>query len=96
MERLVCKNPAYLEILPPLIYRRIFHQLHHYRRPRYGSMKMVTDCKTRPKLQNPFKDPARLNWHEVKKVDHYWLKIDALTEPMQVREESIPYGHRDK
>jgi hypothetical protein len=29
-------------------------------------------------------------------VDHYWLKIDTLTEPMQVREESVPYGDKDK
>ena len=57
---------------------------------------VVTDCKSEPRLQNPIKDPARLKWHEVKKVDHYWLKIDALTEPMQVREESTPYGDRGK
>jgi hypothetical protein len=43
-------------------------------------------------LLKPIKDPARLEWHEVKKVDHYWLKIDALTQPMQVREKSEPYG----
>jgi len=55
---------------------------------------VVTDCKTDPKLQNPIKDPARLQWHEVKKVDHYWLQIDALTQPMQVREGEIPYGDR--
>jgi superfamily II DNA or RNA helicase len=57
---------------------------------------VVTDCKNEPQLQNPLKDPARLQWHEVKKVDHYWLKIDALTEPMQVREGSTPYGDRGK
>lgn len=53
---------------------------------------VVTDCKSEPRLQNPIKDPARLQWHEVKKVDHYWLKIDALTEPMQVRDRNEPYG----
>ena len=42
------------------------------------------------------KDPARLQWHEVKKVDHYWLKIDALVQPTQVREDSVPYGDREK
>jgi superfamily II DNA or RNA helicase len=57
---------------------------------------VVTDCKIKPQLQNPIKDPARLQWHEVKKVDHYWLKIDAVTKPMQVREEIIPYGDREK
>jgi superfamily II DNA or RNA helicase len=40
---------------------------------------IVTDCKTVPKLQNPIKDPARFPWHEVKKVEHYWLEVDALT-----------------
>jgi superfamily II DNA or RNA helicase len=57
---------------------------------------VVTDCKTEPKLQDPIKDPARLEWHEVKKVDHYWLRIDAVPEPMQVREGKIPYGDREK
>jgi hypothetical protein len=33
------------------------------------------------------KDPARLPWHEVKKVDHYWLSVDAMREPMRAREE---------
>jgi hypothetical protein len=57
---------------------------------------VVTDCKIKPQLQNPIKDPARLQWHEVKKVDHYYLSIDAVTQPMQVREEIIPYGDREK
>jgi len=42
------------------------------------------------------KAPARLQWHEVKKVDHYYLSIDAVTQPMQVREEIIPYGDEKK
>ena len=57
---------------------------------------VVTDCKSDPKLQNPIKDPARLQWHEVKKVDHYYLSIDAVTQPVQVREETIPYGEQKK
>ncbi len=57
---------------------------------------VVTDCKNAPKLQDPIKDPARLEWHEVKKVDHYWLGIDAVTQPMQVREGENPYGDRQK
>lgn len=57
---------------------------------------VVTDCKGEPKLQNPIKDPARLQWHEVKKVDHYWLQIDAVTQPMLVKEVEIPYGDRGK
>jgi hypothetical protein len=53
---------------------------------------VVTDCRTTPRLREPIKDPARLPWHEVRKVDHYWLAVDALTQPMQVREDSEPYG----
>jgi len=41
-------------------------------------------------------DPDRLQWHEVKKVDHYYLSIDAVTQPMQVREDSVPYGNKEK
>ncbi|MBC7221003.1 DUF3883 domain-containing protein [Candidatus Bipolaricaulota bacterium] len=53
---------------------------------------VVTDCGSKPQLQEPIKDPARFPWHEVTKVAHYWLEVDALTKPMQVREESPPYG----
>ena len=54
---------------------------------------VVTHCNTEPTLQEPIKDPARFPWHEVKKVDHYWLDVDALTQPMRVREpEPPPYG----
>ncbi|WP_460036213.1 helicase-related protein [Methylothermus subterraneus] len=53
---------------------------------------VVTNCATKPQLQEPIKDPARLEWHEVVKVAHYYLSVDALTRPMQVREESASYG----
>ncbi|MFQ5657930.1 MAG: helicase-related protein, partial [Candidatus Methylomirabilales bacterium] len=39
---------------------------------------VVTNCGTSPRLQEPIKDPARLDWHEVKKVDHYYLSVDAV------------------
>jgi len=42
------------------------------------------------------KDPARLQWHAVKKVDHYYLSIDAVTQPILVREESVPYEKQEK
>jgi len=56
---------------------------------------VVTNCKGEPRLQNPIKDPARLQWHEVKKVDHYYLSIDAVTHPMQVRGKIEPYGNKE-
>ena len=37
-------------------------------------------------------DPARFPWHEVKKVEHYYLSVDALTQPMRVQERPEPYG----
>jgi len=48
---------------------------------------VVTDCGSQPTLQAPIKDPARFPWHEVNKVAHYWLQVDAMTGPMSVREE---------
>lgn len=47
---------------------------------------------TKPMPQEPVKDPARFPWHEVTKVAHYWLEVDAMTRPMQVREDSPPHG----
>jgi len=40
---------------------------------------VVTNCNTEPKLQKPIKDPARFDWNEVTKVQHYWLSSDAIT-----------------
>lgn len=53
---------------------------------------IVTNCNTNPELQKPVKDPARLEWHEVKKVAHYYLSVNAATQPMQVREDDTQYG----
>ncbi|MBI2060370.1 MAG: DUF3883 domain-containing protein [Nitrospirae bacterium] len=53
---------------------------------------VVTNCKATPKLEDPIRDPARLPWHEVKKVEHYWLQVDAMTQSIQLREDSPPYG----
>jgi len=53
---------------------------------------VVTDCASKPTLQTPISDPARLEWHEVTKVEHYYLTVDALAEPMQLREpDQSPY-----
>jgi len=55
---------------------------------------VVTDCNTKPQLQEPIKDPARFEWNEVKKIAHYSLSVNAITQPMQVREESHPFGEK--
>ena len=53
---------------------------------------VVTDCAATPRLQEPIPDPARFPWHEVRKVQHYYLSVDALQQPLQVREATPPYG----
>ena len=53
---------------------------------------MVTDCASAPKLQEPIRDPARFPWHEVTKVAHYWLSVDAMTKPMGLGEDEGPTG----
>jgi hypothetical protein len=57
---------------------------------------IVTNCSTTPQLQEPIKDPAQFEWHEVTKVAHYYLSVDALTRPMSVHEESPPYHRREE
>ena len=52
---------------------------------------VVTNCATNPILQEPIKDPARFEWHEVTKVAHYYLAVDAMTRPMKVRENGKPF-----
>ena len=47
---------------------------------------VVTNCAEEPVLQEPILDPARFPWHEVRKVQHYYLAVDALKKPMSVRE----------
>ncbi len=54
-------------------------------------LSVVTNCAVEPQLQEPIEDPARFPWHEVSKVQHYWLQVDAMTQPMHVREERGRY-----
>lgn len=60
-------------------------------RPECYWLYIVTDCGSRPVLQKPVKNPARLPWHEVLKVQHYWLDVNATTQPMSVQEDSGEY-----
>jgi superfamily II DNA or RNA helicase len=53
---------------------------------------VVTDCDTTPRLQDPIHDPARLSWNEVTKVAHYYLSVNAMTRPMELREPNVPFG----
>ena len=47
-------------------------------RPDCHWLYVVTDCGRTPVLQEPLPDPARLQWHEVRKVQHYYLSVGDL------------------
>ena len=55
---------------------------------------VVTNCATEPALQDPIQAPARFPWREVTTVKHYHLSVNALTQPMEVREGRAEYGGR--
>ena len=55
---------------------------------------VVTSCGLKPVLQEPIGDPARFPWHEVTKVQHYYLNVDAMTRPMRVRDDRPTFGGR--
>ena len=48
---------------------------------------VVTNCATDPALREPIKDPARFPWHEVTKIQHYWIDVNAVTKSMDVRKD---------
>ena len=53
---------------------------------------VITDCSTSPKRQDPIRGSALLDWTAVTKVAHYYLSVNAMTSPMQVREDRAGYG----
>ena len=53
---------------------------------------VVTGCAGAPILQDPVKDPASFPWREVRKVQHYWLDVDAMTRPMTLREDESGFA----
>ena len=46
----------------------------------------VTHCASAPQLQEPIENPVRFPWHEVTQVAHYYLSVDALKQPVEIRE----------
>ena len=53
---------------------------------------IVTNCAAEPVLQDPIPAPARFPWREVTEVKHYHLSVNALKQPMEVRDERTEYG----
>jgi hypothetical protein len=52
---------------------------------------VVTDCRAGPHL-HAVPDPARYPWHEVTRVEHYWLDVAALAGGLRIQEEPPQYG----
>jgi len=53
---------------------------------------VVTRCKSEePRLEEPILNPARLAWHAVTRVDHFYLSVSTLSQTMQVRENEASY-----
>ena len=56
---------------------------------------VVTNCATQPQLQELVRDPARFQWRAVSRVKHYWMDVDAITQPMRIRETLPGYGEEE-
>jgi len=50
---------------------------------------VVTNCKSEPHLVTIF-DPASWPWLEVTKVSHYYLSVNSLVDPAEIREPKTP------
>jgi len=53
---------------------------------------VVTGCNETPRLEEPIRNPARLDWHEVQKVAHYYLSVEAMTGLRQIDGGESPVG----
>ena len=53
---------------------------------------VVTNCAIKPTLHEPIKDPTRFSWREVSKVQHYWIEVRAMTQPMVMQENDRGHG----
>jgi hypothetical protein len=51
---------------------------------------VVFHCATEPSL-NILRDPSTLDWQPVTKIEHYRLRQDSLSKPVELKEDSPPY-----
>ena len=75
--------------------RRACKRLAEDRRDCYW-LHVATNWADEPQLQEPIADPARFPWHELGKVQHYWLQVDSMIRPMKIREERARCGGKDE
>ncbi|MCX7011327.1 MAG: DUF3883 domain-containing protein, partial [Candidatus Sumerlaeota bacterium] len=48
-------------------------------------------AKPNPSL-NRIQDPATLDWQPIVKIEHYRLKTESSSHPVELREDGPPYG----
>lgn len=51
---------------------------------------VVSDCAKNPTLREPIQNPARFPWHEVTKVQHYWMQLDTMAKLAAPESEPVP------
>jgi hypothetical protein len=51
---------------------------------------VVFHCATQPVL-NILRDPATLDWQPIVKIEHYRLRQDSITQPVELKEDPVPY-----
>ena len=57
---------------------------------------IVTNCADDPTLREPIRNPARFPWHEVTKVQHYWMQVDAMATETQAPEPAPNPSENDR
>jgi len=50
----------------------------------------VFNCATQPSV-NVLRDPARLDWEPVVKIEHYRLKVESAKHPVELRQDVARY-----
>ena len=51
---------------------------------------VVFNCATEPSI-NILRDPAKLDWEPVVKIEHYRLKVESVTKPVTLRQDTAGY-----
>ena len=59
--------------------------------PSAGEREGLAPRMSKPVLQDPIRAPAQYPWRQVTTVAHYYLSVNALKQPMEVREERAEY-----
>lgn len=52
---------------------------------------IVFHCSTPNPSINILRDPAKLDWQPVVKIEHYRLRTDSIKHPVEIREGAVPY-----